>query len=101
MGLVLLLGSAVALGGLIEEVFQVPAHGSRLLFLAVTALYVFASASLGLVIAVLSRNLGQVVMWVLLLMMPLLPAPPLSGVSGGSLVDGKRRSVQGTARAWR
>ena len=37
-----------------------------------TALHVFSSSGLGLFIATLSRNLGQVVMLVLLIMMPML-----------------------------
>ncbi|HDY83445.1 MAG TPA: ABC transporter permease, partial [Halieaceae bacterium] len=52
--------------------FHLPIKGSLALFFTVTALYVFATSGLGLFIATLSRNLGQVVMLVILIMMPLL-----------------------------
>ncbi len=72
MGLAVMGGVAAALFLIIEPIFQVPIKGSIPLFFLATALYVFASAGLGLFIATLSRNLGQVVMLVLLIMMPLL-----------------------------
>jgi len=72
MGLVILLGTAVSLFLVIVPSFHLPIKGSIPLFFAVTALYVFATSGLGLFIATLSRNLGQVVMLVILIMMPLL-----------------------------
>ncbi len=72
MGLVVLGGVAVALFGVIEPAFHVPLQGQLGLFFLTTALYVFATCGLGLFIATLSRNLGQVVMLVILLLMPLL-----------------------------
>jgi len=72
MGLALLGGVAASLFLIIEPVFQVPIKGSIPLFFLTTALYVFATSGLGLFIATLSRNLGQVVMLVLLIMMPML-----------------------------
>ncbi len=72
MGLVVLAGTAVSLFLMIVPAFGVPIKGSIPLFFAVTALYVFATAGLGLFIATLSRTLGQVVMLVILLMMPIL-----------------------------
>jgi len=72
MGLIILLGAMVSLYFIIEPAFHVPIRGSAGLFFTVTALYVFATSGLGLFIATLSRNLGQVVMLVILIMMPLL-----------------------------
>ncbi len=72
MGLVILAGAAVSLFVVIVQVFGLPVQGSIPLFFAVTALYVFATAGLGLFIATLSRTLGQVVMLVILIMLPLI-----------------------------
>ena len=72
MGLAVMGGVATALFLIIEPIFHVPIKGSIPLFFLATALYVFASSGLGLFIATLSRNLGQVVMLVLLIMMPML-----------------------------
>jgi len=72
MGLIILLGTAVSLFLVILPAFDLPIKGSIALFFTVTALYVFATSGLGLFIATLSRNLGQVVMLVILIMMPLL-----------------------------
>ncbi len=72
MGLAVMGGVAAALFLIIEPIFHVPIKGSIPLFFLATALYVFASSGLGLFIATLSRNLGQVVMLVLLIMMPML-----------------------------
>ncbi len=72
MGLIILGGAAVSLFMIIVTVFGLHIKGSIPLFFAVTALYVFATAGLGLFIATLSRTLGQVVMLVILIMMPLL-----------------------------
>lgn len=72
MGLVILLGTAVSLFLIIMPVFHLPVKGSLWLFFTVTALYVFATAGIGLFIATISRNLGQVSMLVILLMMPIM-----------------------------
>ncbi len=72
MGLAVMGGVAASLFLIIEPIFQVPIKGSIPLFFLATALYVFASSGLGLFIATISRNLGQVVMLVILIMMPLL-----------------------------
>ena len=72
MGLAVLAGTAICLYFVVLPVFHMPIRGSLPLFFSVTALYVFATSGLGLFIASLSRNLAQVVMLVILLMMPLL-----------------------------
>ena len=72
MGLAVLLGTAICLFFVVVPAFDLPIRGSITLFFTVTALHVFATSGLGLFIATLSRNLAQVVMLVILLMMPLL-----------------------------
>ena len=72
MGLVILLGIAVSLFLIIIPAFNLPVKGSISLFFAVSALYVFTTSGIGLFIATISRNLGQVSMLVILLMMPIL-----------------------------
>jgi len=72
MTLAILAGTAVALFGILLPVFDVPVKGSLALFFAVTALYALAVSGLGLFIATLSRNLGQVSMLVIVVLMPML-----------------------------
>ncbi len=72
MTLAILAGTAVALFLILLPVFHVPVKGSLLLFFAVTALYVLAVSGLGLFIASISRNLGQVSMLVIVVLMPML-----------------------------
>ncbi|MEI6335474.1 MAG: ABC transporter permease [Methylococcaceae bacterium] len=72
MGLVILLGIAVSLFLIIIPAFNLPVKGSISLFFAASALYVFTTSGIGLFIATISRNLGQVSMLVILLMMPIL-----------------------------
>lgn len=78
MILVTLLGSALALYGVLEPVFAVPMRGSVLLFFTMVALYAFAVAGLGLLLATLARTSGQVG---LLVIMTGLPMVFLSGTS--------------------
>jgi len=72
MGLVILAGVAACLYFILIPLFDVPVKGSPGLFFAVTALYVFATSGIGLFIATISRNLGQVSMLVILILMPIL-----------------------------
>jgi ABC-2 type transport system permease protein len=72
MTLAILAGTAVALFLILLPVFHVPVKGSLLLFFSVTALYVLAVSGLGLFIAAISRNLGQVSMLVIVILMPML-----------------------------
>jgi ABC-2 type transport system permease protein len=58
--------------GIVEAAFRTPIRGSVALFYAVTVLYVFAMASLGLAIAVVARNLGQAVLALLLVFYPMM-----------------------------
>lgn len=66
---------AAALGsvfGVVHGVFGTPIRGSVALFYAVSVVYVFAMASLGLAIAVLARNLGQAMLLLLLILYPMM-----------------------------
>jgi ABC-2 type transport system permease protein len=51
--------------------FHVPIRGSLILFYSVTALYVFAMASMGIAIAVVARNLSQAIMIMILILQPM------------------------------
>jgi ABC-2 type transport system permease protein len=72
MTLVILLGTAVSLFAVMHLIFHVPMKGSLVLFFAVTTLYTFTTAGLGLYIATLSRNLAQVAMLAILVLMPMI-----------------------------
>ena len=58
--------------GIVHGVFATPIRGSVALFYAVTVIYVFALASLGLAIAVVARNLGQAMLLLLLILYPMM-----------------------------
>jgi ABC-2 type transport system permease protein len=72
MTLVILLGTAVSLFFILHGVFGIPMKGSLILFFAVTALYSFTTAGLGLYIATLSRNLAQAALIAILVLMPMI-----------------------------
>jgi ABC-2 type transport system permease protein len=77
MIVVTLFGTAVALFGVLQPLFAVPARGSLLLFFGVTALYAFTNAGLGLLAATFTRRTAQVGMLMLLAVMPIIM---LSGI---------------------
>jgi ABC-2 type transport system permease protein len=58
--------------GLVHGVFGTPIRGDVGLFYAVSVVYVFAMASLGLAIAVVARNLGQAMLLLLLILYPMM-----------------------------
>lgn len=62
MTLVIMIGVNISLFCVMRPFFHVPIRGSVNLFMAVTALYVFATSGLGLLIATIARNLGQAAM---------------------------------------
>ncbi len=72
MTLVILLGTALSIGLIMEGIYQVPIKGSLLLFFAVTGLYTFAMSGLGLFVSTISRNLAQAAMLVIMIMMPII-----------------------------
>lgn len=72
MTLVILAGCAIALFGVLGPLFQLPMRGSLATFFLVTALYVFTTAGLGLLAATVARNLAQVGMLTVVILMPML-----------------------------
>jgi ABC-2 type transport system permease protein len=66
------LANLVSVLALVHGVFATPIRGSLVLYYAVSVVYVFAMASLGLGIAVLARNLGQAMMMLLLILYPMM-----------------------------
>jgi ABC-2 type transport system permease protein len=69
--LVLIL-SAVSFLLVLVPVFGLPIRGSLVLFYSVTALYVFAMASMGIAIALVARNMAQGVMLMILILQPMI-----------------------------
>ncbi|MCC6213140.1 MAG: ABC-2 transporter permease [Burkholderiales bacterium] len=78
MGLVVLLAAAFSLLFVVQTVLQVRIEGSIALFLAVAALYLFATTSMGIFMATVTRSMPQFAM---LLILVLLPLQMLSGAS--------------------
>jgi len=72
MTLVILVGTAVSVFLILDLVFDVPIKGSLPLFFAVTTLYVFSTAGIGLIAATLTRNLAQVGMLTILILAPII-----------------------------
>jgi ABC-2 type transport system permease protein len=72
MTTVILLGTAVAVGGIMYAGLGVPFRGSALLFLAMVALYAMSASGLGVLAATFARNSGQIGLIVLLLVMPII-----------------------------
>ena len=71
MMLVMFCGTAVAVFGIMMPFYGVPFIGSVPLFFALTALYAFTNAGLGLTAATFARNSAQVGLVVLLMVMPI------------------------------
>ena len=76
MGLVVLLAALVALVFVVQGALQVPVQGSVLLFMALSALHLFATTSMGIFLATVARSMPQFGM---LLVLTLLPLQMLSG----------------------
>lgn len=77
MMIVMLIGITVSLFVIMQPLFDVPARGSLGLFFAMTALYAFATAGIGMLAATFARNSGQLGM---LLMLIVFPTIMLSGL---------------------
>lgn len=71
MILVMLAGTAVSLFVIMQPLYGVPARGSLGLFFALTALYAFTNAGLGLMAATFARSSAQVGLLVMLIVMPI------------------------------
>ncbi len=76
MGLVVLAASAFSLEFVVRRVLSVPIQGSLALFLAGTALQLFATSAMGIFLGTVARSMPQ---FALLLMLVLLPLQMLSG----------------------
>ncbi len=72
MTAVILLGVLISLALILTPVFHVPFKGNILLFFAVTTLYVFTTAGLGLFAATIARNLAQAGMMTILILAPMI-----------------------------
>ena len=78
MGVVVLVGSACSLLFIIEGALGVPIGGSIALFMAGTALHLFATTSMGIFLATLARSMPQFGMLLILILLP------MQMLSGGS-----------------
>jgi ABC-2 type transport system permease protein len=72
MTTVILIGCAISLALVLRGIFHVPIRGSLPLFFAITTLFVFTTAGLGLFISTIARNLAQVGMMTILVFTPML-----------------------------
>lgn len=78
MGLVVLCSTGLSLVLVVQMVMQVPIEGSRALFLCGAALHLFATTSLGILLATIARSMPQFGMLLLLVLLP------MQMLSGGS-----------------
>lgn len=76
--LVVLVASSISLTAVVQGLLSVPLQGSLALFLAGTALHLFATTSMGIFLGTLARSMPQ---FGLLLMLVLLPLQMLSGAT--------------------
>ena len=72
MGLVVIVASAFSVPVIIEGLLAIPVAGSVPLFLAGTALMLFATTSMGIFLATLARSMPQFGMLMLLVLLPLI-----------------------------
>lgn len=70
MMIVMLAGTAISLFGVMQWLFHVPMRGSLALLFALTALYAFATAGVGMLAATFARTSGQLGMLLLLIVFP-------------------------------
>lgn len=72
MTVVILVGLSFSLFVVAAPLFHVPMRGSLVLFYCVTALYVFTNAGLGLFAATIARNVAQMGLLAILMVVPLI-----------------------------
>jgi ABC-2 type transport system permease protein len=72
MTLVILAGTAMSLFGILHAIFNVPMKGSLVLYFAMTTLYIFTTAGLGLVAATIASNQAQVSLMTILVVAPMI-----------------------------
>ncbi len=70
-GLAVLLGATFALTVIVQQVLQVPVAGSVPLFIAASALYLFAAASIGIFLGTVARSMPQLGLLIILAIIPL------------------------------
>jgi len=90
MGFVVLLAAGMSIGLIVRGLLEVPLAGSLPLFFAGSALCLFATASMGIFLATLARNMPQFAM---LMMLTIMPLQMLSG--GGTPRENMPELVQG------
>lgn len=78
MGLVVLCSTGISLVLVVQMALQIPIEGSRILFLCGAALHLFASTSMGILLATIARSMPQFGMLLLLVLLP------MQMLSGGS-----------------
>jgi len=78
MGLVVLVAAALSLNFMIEGVLKMPIAGSVPLFLLGTAIFLFSTTSLGILLGTIARTMPQLGLLMILIIMP------LQMLSGGS-----------------
>ena len=88
-GLVILVAAGLSLWLVVETLLQVPVAGSRPLFLAGTALYLFFATALGIFLATIARSMPQ---FGLLFMLVFLPMNLLSG--GATPIESQPQLLQ-------
>ncbi|MCA0241485.1 MAG: ABC transporter permease [Proteobacteria bacterium] len=88
-GLVIVVAFTLSLLFVVQGALQVPIAGSRTLLLVGTAIYVFAAASIGILLGTIARTMAQ---FALLMMMSVMPMMMLSG--GMSPVESQPQWVQ-------
>ena len=71
MGLVVLIASGFALRFIVEGWLQVPIQGTMALFLAGTALHLFATTSMGIFLGTVARSMPQLGLLIMLVLIPL------------------------------
>lgn len=72
MMLVILAGIALSLALVLNAVLHVPIRGSVPLFFGVSAIYIFATAGIGLFLSTIARNMAQVGMLSILVIAPMM-----------------------------
>jgi len=72
MMIVMLIGTTFSLFVIMQPLFDVPSRGSLGLFFALTGLYAFASAGIGMLAATFARNTAQLGMLLMLIVFPII-----------------------------
>ena len=93
-GLVILIAASLSLWLVVETLLDVPVAGSKPLFFAGTALYLFFATALGIFLATLARSMPQ---FGLLFMMVMLPMNLLSG--GNTPIESQPEALQAIMQA--